>query len=172
MITRYRVWSHVLLTLALQATLSNAAEFEQHEAHEHGKVALNVAVEGNKLTIELDAPAINVVGFEHAPSSDAERAAVANAQKQFQSGQRLFGVPPEAQCHLERVDVHSEAHRNHMDYEGTFTYACEAPGKLTWFEPWLLDKLLNVTALRINVISPSGQRSETVQSARTRVSLL
>ena len=31
-----------------------AAEFEQHPPHEHGKVTINAALDGNQLVIELD----------------------------------------------------------------------------------------------------------------------
>src|SRR6266481_2451572 len=37
-------------------------EFEQHHAHEHGKVTLNVAIDASTFVVELDAPAVNVVG--------------------------------------------------------------------------------------------------------------
>ena len=56
-----------LLIFCASALCVNAEEFEQHHAHEHGKVTLNVAIDESTLVVELDAPAINVVGFEHAP---------------------------------------------------------------------------------------------------------
>ena len=59
----------------------------------------------------------------------------------------------------------------HADYEARFKYRCDHPEELAWFEPWLIAKLLNVTETRINLITPSGQRSETVTNARARVRL-
>ena len=41
-------------------------------AHEHGVAKLNVVLDDNTLELELDSPAMNLVGFEHAASSDAD----------------------------------------------------------------------------------------------------
>ena len=175
-----------LTVLAMGCIPASAAEeFEQHHAHEHGKVTLNVAVSGTALVVELDAPAANVVGFEHAPKDDAERAAAAAIAKYFQQGNRLFGVPASARCLLERSELteprwappahgaasHSDEHEQHADYEARFTYQCAEPKALTWFEPWLLDRLVHVTEMQVNLITPSGQRSEVAKSAHARLSL-
>jgi hypothetical protein len=37
------------------------------KAHEHGALKLDVAIEGNKLTIAMEAPLDNLLGFERAP---------------------------------------------------------------------------------------------------------
>ena len=42
----------------------------QESSHIHGIVEMNLAVEGSQLYIELISPAANIVGFEHAPSTD------------------------------------------------------------------------------------------------------
>ena len=51
-----------------------AEELEQHPPHEHGKVTINAALEGNQLVIEFDSPAINVVGFEHEQGAGSQEA--------------------------------------------------------------------------------------------------
>jgi len=49
-------------------------------AHVHGIASLNLALEGSKFEIELDSPAINLVGFEHQASSDADKAKLTAAR--------------------------------------------------------------------------------------------
>ena len=150
-------------------------EFEQHAAHEHGKVMINVALEEKQLVIELDSPAVNVVGFEHAPRTDDERAAVRTASDLLKSGKGLFGLPKDALCLFQGAEVKPpkweasseehgapDKHEHHADYEARFTYRCEAPRSLTWLEPWLLDKLLNVVEARVNIVTGNGQQSEVV----------
>ena len=174
-----------VLVIALVATASRAAvpeEFAQRPAHEHGKITINAALENQELSIELDAPADNVIGFEHAPRTEAERKAVHDALLLLRSAQSLFGLPSAAQCRVTASDIssphweieptsaHEEApHEQHADYEGRFTYRCQAPRELTWLEPWILDKLRGVHEARINLITPSGQRSQIVTRARERV---
>jgi hypothetical protein len=163
-----------LLACALLSTPLTAEEFEQHHAHEHGKVTLNVAVTGPALVLELDAPAVNVLGFEHAPKTDAERAASASAAALFQSGRELIGTPKTARCRFVGAELTQPtwaSHDEHADYEARLTYDCADPRSLTWFEPWFMQKLLHVEALRVNLITPTGQRTELSKTAHARISL-
>jgi hypothetical protein len=162
-----------------------AEEFEQHHAHEHGKVTLNLAVDGRALILELDAPAANVVGFEHAPRTSSERAAVTNADAWIRAGKDVLAMPQDAECRYTSTDFtppqwegdhdhsrtghKSDSHEHHADYEARFNYECARPEKLGWVEPRLLDKLLNLIEARVNVLSPTGQRSEAVRSAHSRI---
>jgi hypothetical protein len=179
-----------LVLLALHS-VAQAEEFEQHHAHEHGKVTLNAALEGASLIIMLESPAANVVGFEHAPRTDAERSAVAKAAAFLRGGTGLFALPADAQCRFEKTNLtepawekghdsqedhehdheHEEEHEGHTDYEARFTYRCAQAAKLAWLEPSLLGQMSGVTEARVNLVTPSGQRSEVVKSPRARVSL-
>jgi hypothetical protein len=169
----------VLLTHA-----ARAGEFEQHPPHEHGKVTINAAVDGNQLVVELDSPAVNVVGFEHEPRNDAERAAVSAAAKLLGNGRELFTLPKEARCQFEKADVkmphwettddvpgEPEKPGQHADYEARFSYRCWAPQHLTWLEPALLDKLRNVTQARLNIATSRGQQSEVATNGHARIAL-
>ena len=181
-------WLAILLSSGLCWSRVHPEEFEQHHAHEHGKVSLNVALDASTFLVELDAPATNVVGFEHAPRTAAERTAALQASQFIQSGRGLFGFPPAAECHFSRTEFtephwesaaptgteeHEKDNRGdqHADYEARFTYHCEHPQALAWFEPWLLAKLLNVTEARVNLITSTGQRSESVTDPHKRILL-
>lgn len=162
---------------------SAAEEFEQHPPHEHGKVTINAALEGNQLVIELDSPAVNVVGFEHEPRNDDERAAVGAAAKLLGNGRGLFTLPREARCQFEKADLKApnweasedesgqREHGHHADYEAHFTYRCWSPDHVTWLEPSLLDKLRNVTEARLNITTPRGQQSGVATSGHARVAI-
>ena len=45
-------------------------------AHAHGHGKVNIAIEGQRLSIELEAPGADIVGFEHEAKTAAEKAAV------------------------------------------------------------------------------------------------
>ena len=76
-------------------------------AHEHGAALLGITLDGERLYVDLDTPADNVLGFEHAPSSDAQRETLAAARRELESG-ALF-VPAEAAgCTLESGDADIE----------------------------------------------------------------
>ena len=50
-----------------------------HDAHEHGVSKLNLVIEGKRLEMELGSPGSDIVGFEHAPATDADRKAIVDA---------------------------------------------------------------------------------------------
>ena len=167
----------------------HAEGFEQHDVHEHGSVAINVALESGKLSLEIGAPAINVVGFEHSPRTAQERTTAANALAMLKSASGFIGVPPDARCRLTASqaspphgdeDNHEHDHRDadsdhneheHAEYSARLSYVCDAPQKLEWLELWVLGKLRNVHEARVSVISPEGQHSQRVRSPNERVSL-
>jgi hypothetical protein len=65
-------------------------EHRQHGTHVHGIAALNLASEGKEVHVELDSPAANIVGFEHAPSSAEDRAALDQAIATLSDGAALL----------------------------------------------------------------------------------
>lgn len=148
------------LTLALLSPLSHAATAEKPHAHgslaphEHGTARLDVALEGRTLALDLDSPAMNLVGFEHAPSTDADRAVIAKAREQLGQPLQLFNLPTAAGCSVTRMDLQSPlfgnaapepaghdhdhdhdedsgtGHHEHSDVEGHFQFQCEHPEAL------------------------------------------
>ena len=63
---------------------------EHHGAHIHGVGHLNVAVEGNLVTIYLQTPAADIIGFEHVAETREERTTVAAAHKKLNDARSLF----------------------------------------------------------------------------------
>ena len=93
----------------------------EHGAHEHGHGTLDVAVEGEDLVIEFRIPAVNAVGFEHAPGTDAEREAVRQALARFGDPAAVVVPSPDAECEPERTEVgfpgmdHGGSHEPHEE---------------------------------------------------------
>ena len=83
-------------------------EPRQHGAHVHGIAALNLALEGQEVHIELDSPAANIVSFEYAPSSADDHAALDKAIATLKNGDRLFTFNDDAGCRMETAKVASE----------------------------------------------------------------
>ena len=75
-------------------------------AHEHGVARLGLAVDGTRLTVDLQLPAESVFGFERAPRSAEERAAVAEALDRLRTGGAgLLAFPDGAACTLDSAEV-------------------------------------------------------------------
>ncbi|MEZ4705714.1 MAG: DUF2796 domain-containing protein [Caldilineaceae bacterium] len=88
-------------------------EHRELGAHEHGAAALMIAWSGNEMAIDLQTPAYNVLGFEYAPTSDEEKAALAESVAALEAG-TLLQFSPDAECTLVSASVQTgfseEAH--------------------------------------------------------------
>jgi len=164
------------------------ATFTQRGAHLHGKVVVNIALEGKVLSVELDAPAMNVIGFEHAPRTDAQKREVAAADRWLASGVGVIGVSAAAGCARQQVDYtppsfdgddhdHDAAGKGededetHADYRARFTYTCANPTALPWADLWLVRRLKNVAEIEVNLVTAQAQTQRTLGADATRIEL-
>ena len=106
------------LASALVAGVALAASeggHREHAPHEHGHGALDIVLEGEELVAELRIPAVNVVGFEHAPRDDAEREAVHAAIERFSDAAAVLVPSADAECEIEDAEagIAGEDHDGH-----------------------------------------------------------
>ncbi len=99
-----RSLSLAALALALPAVAA-ADETRGLDAHVHGEGALNIAVEGKIVMIELEVPGADIVGFEHAAKSDEDRAAIEEGKAKLSDPLALFVLPEAAGCAVELAEV-------------------------------------------------------------------
>jgi len=144
-------------------------------AHEHGVASLNVALDGTTLELELDSPAMNLVGFEHAASSDADKAKVAAVRQQLEQPLKLFVLAQAAGCNEttqqlqsplfgnasaadDDDDGHAHAHE-HSDIHAHYQLTCSQPGKLAQLDLAPLFAAFPATQkINVQLIGPNGQK--------------
>ncbi|MGA8137499.1 MULTISPECIES: DUF2796 domain-containing protein [Pseudomonas] len=103
------------LLLALPFALLPLVAAQAHEAHEHGSLGahehgvgrLNAALDGQTLELELQSPAMNLVGFEHPATSDADKAKVAAVRALLDKPLELFNLPKGAGCVVANQELES-----------------------------------------------------------------
>ncbi len=103
-------------TLVAADDKPSAAKQTQHrqlDAHTHGVGSLNIAAEGNVFAIELEVPGADIVGFEHPPHTDQQKAAVAQAKAKLSKPLELFRLPGAAGCRLVSAEVEHETEEDH-----------------------------------------------------------
>ncbi|MDH0302302.1 MULTISPECIES: DUF2796 domain-containing protein [unclassified Pseudomonas] len=155
-------------------------------AHEHGVAKLNAVLDGNTLELELDSPAMNLVGFEHAASTDADKAKVAAARQQLEQPLKLFGVSPAAGCKEDAQalesplfgdaahaddegDAHEHGHQ-HADVNAHYQLTCATPAKLTQIDLGPLFKTFAQTQkINVQLIGPNGQKGVEATPAKAVV---
>lgn len=111
----------VVGAIAFLPTVANAQEHRELGAHEHGVGQLNMAIEGGRISMELQAPGADIVGFEHAASAAVDREAVETALAVLERPLELFVMPQAAGCTV--VEAHAaleadeHAHQEDHDHE-------------------------------------------------------
>ncbi len=110
--------------LLVSTALPVFAETErQLDAHVHGVGKLNIAVDGDHIVMELEAPGADIVGFEHPAASDEDHAAIDAAVDALSHPLDLFALTAKAGCTVEDAhaalegDDHKEEH-DHKDEHG------------------------------------------------------
>jgi len=96
-----------LVALAAATALALPAVAQQQQAHVHGKLSLDVAVDEKTITLSLEAPLDNFLGFERAPRTDEERQRVADMQAKLKAADKLLLPDPAAGCKLDKVVLSS-----------------------------------------------------------------
>ena len=168
---------------ALVAALLGAQAAPAAKAHEHGVARLDVAVQAQRLIIELDTRLDNLLGFEHAPRSDAERDKAAAAVARLRDAALLFRIDAAAGCSLARVELNSAAlglgpaagtaarAAEHGDLSATFEFRCTAGARAGFVEVGLFDAFPGLKRLDLQVATPKGQLKAILRRPATRVAL-
>lgn len=66
--------------------------------HVHGTIELGIVIEDNTVAVSLSAPLSDVVGFEHEPNTEAQKAAVERAAAVLADASKMFALSDRAKC--------------------------------------------------------------------------
>jgi len=146
----------------------------QHGVHVHGHGALGVALEGPTLEIVLEAPAANFLGFEHAPRTDDEKKAVAEANAKLSAPDRLFVPDQDADCSVEAQSIDMsglEPEAEHSDITVQYRFICAQSGALTALTLDLFEAFPGFEEIEAVILSDKGQSAATLTPQSHRLSL-
>lgn len=148
-----------------------------HEAHVHGVASVDVAIDGNVLSIDLDTPADNLLGFEHTPRSADEKQRAGRVAALLAQPDTLFRINPEAGCVAAKPALQapilsgSGATGEHNDIEASFGFNCARPAALANLNVLLFDAFPRLNSIKLQLAGPKGQRGQTLQKGQRSVSL-
>lgn len=115
--TRAALLSTCATLLALTPAL--AEETRELDAHEHGHGALNIAIEGAQIQVELEVPGFDIVGFEYEAETDADKAKITAALDTLGDPTTVLALPKGAGCEVieAKAELHGEDdHDDHDDH--------------------------------------------------------
>ena len=187
------VFLHVCTSLPYMADAAAA-----QSAHAHGRAKLMVATDGSLLTLEFESPLESLVGFEHAPRNEKQKAALLRMSETLQKADGLFVPTVAARCTLQSVKLESPvldalspradavkgkpaaktaadkkaahgAGEGHAELEGTIVFRCDNPGQLRDLEVNLFEKFPGLKRIDTAVATAKGQKSMRLSTNARRV---
>jgi hypothetical protein len=192
---RFLVIATAVCILGVGTIVVGAAEKDGHRelgAHEHGRGSFNLAVEGKRVSIELEVPGVDIVGFEHAPSTPAQITAVDKAKVQLGAPLALFKLPAAAGCRVSEASVevetgghdhdHDKAHGKsdkadakkevkHTEFHAQYVLECSAPGAITSIDFAYFGAFAGAQKLDVAIVTAKGQSKFEVTRDKPRLDL-
>lgn len=149
------------------------------DPHEHGVVRLQLALDGPVLSVALQTPLDNLLGFERAPRTAAERQAAQELLARLGQGQGVLQPDPAAGCSLQQASVQSEvlkpgspsAARGHADLQAQLTWRCSQPGLLASATVELFDGYRRVRQIQVQMVLPRGQSQVVLKRQQRQLNL-
>lgn len=104
------------LALSLTASATLAEEGRALDAHVHGVTEVQIAVDGTAVDIRMKAPGMDIVGFEHAATGDADKAAVDAALAQLRDPGSSVALDAAAGCSIREAEAALLSNEDHEDH--------------------------------------------------------
>jgi len=159
--------------------------------HEHGRGTLNIAIEDNRVSMELEVPGMDIVGFEHAAKTGKDKTTLETAKQKLSTPLSLFKLPASAGCRVTdaKVEVEtgehdhgpkedktdtsksSEEEHHHSEFHNQYSLECTSPAGITTIEFGYFNAFPGAAKLDVNLITPKGQNKYEVTRANPILSL-
>lgn len=166
------IWYGTALMLALGAGSGAFAKKKPLKAHVHGAAKLNAAIQEKTLILDLEVPADAIFGFEHKPTTDADKTTAAAALKLLQEKPlELFVLDASLGCKVTKAEATAHYGAQHADIEGTYLLDCLKPLQDQRLKLGLFKAFPRLKSVQVQVVSESGQKGFRVASEKDEIGL-
>lgn len=180
-----------LLTIAASQAHCATHEHREHGAHVHGVATLTLALAEHELAIEFDSPAVNLIGFEHAPHDAKDQQAIDRAAHVLNSPLTFLQLPPAAHCAVTKITVASELikstskagatntdhdshhdhedddheHEGHADFNAKYQLQCQQPQALNIVSVQLFEPFKGIEKINAQWLTSATQSAKKLTPA-------
>jgi len=162
--------------------LASAAHAEEQRRelgpHVHGHGTLVVAIEGHDVQMELVAPGMDIVGFEHEADTARQKRSVEAALADLKEPLNLFELPDTAGCAVTSTDVKlvAEKHEHdhgvaetkrpgevddeesrHSEFRATYALTCADAEQIKSINFRFFDRFRDASELNVTFIDADGE---------------
>jgi len=192
--------NHVNIESETLQVESHTPTIRSADSHTHGDAELAIVLEGDVVTVELDTPLYNLVGFEHAPETEAHKTIANHAESRLGQGGELFTFNARANCKIKtnRQDLHlfehdsdhEDEHDPHDDHEESddthehsddkethkdvrlqYEFHCKQPSSLISMSVNLFEFFAELSEVDATYLGPSIQRQVKLTPENTQMDM-
>ncbi|MHC8865667.1 ZrgA family zinc uptake protein [Arenicellales bacterium IMCC57338] len=112
-----------LILILILVTCSLGASAAAQSTHVHGQGQVGMAIDQNLISMTLESPGADIVGFEHEARTAEEKTAVTEALKQLSDPMFVIQLPANASCKVVQASSEvtsengDEGHADHEEHE-------------------------------------------------------
>ena len=159
-------FAFVALAAMSQVAMSKEAVGKALGPHVHGVASLEIALDVALVTINFSGPLDNLIGFEHMPETNQQKAKVKAMQDRLNKPAPLFYFTKTAQCSVKSVKLVSTVlgdkpeagePEGHADVDAEFIYHCSQIKNLKTIKVMLFDFYPNLHKIKVAFASDRGQ---------------
>lgn len=152
---------------------ASPADTPTSKAHVHGTAHLAVAVDAQEVVMELEIPLMDLVGFEHKPENETERAAFSQTSQTLSQANQLFKFNDSAACvsTLVLVEMPTFEHDSHGDVDARYHFVCKSVIELHSLTVNLFDAFHDIGSLKTVYIDDDSQLAKTLNASQPVFSL-
>ncbi|MBQ0729840.1 MAG: DUF2796 domain-containing protein [Oleispira antarctica] len=186
----------LVLAMSTAAFGNEATEHSEHSEHSeslsphiHGKAELQIVLEDNQLSVELNSPAMNLLGFEHGIRNAKDQLVVETVRARLENPNDLFFfndggcvLEPQSadfsdllithknvQANHEHHENHKQDNNSHNDIKATYLYHCDKPSNLHSALIRLSAIFPNITSLHVQWIIHNRQGVTTLSHEHNEI---
>jgi hypothetical protein len=156
---------------------SHEQAYRQFNSHEHGTATLHWVLENQHLQLLLDSPAVNVLGFEHAPQNRLEKQKLENVIETLNQPAKVVVIKG-GDCQFKSAvilnlfedDSESEHHHEHKhevehsDLNAEYTFTCDKPSTIKSIDVRLFDTFSGFEKIESQWITDTSQGAITLRA--------
>ena len=151
----------------------NHGKKRQLDSHEHGVSVLKIASEKNMIEMELESPADDIVGFEHAPENAQQKEKISKALAIFKDMAGIFYPNQEAQCKVTKnaAEFEVDAASGHAGFHIKWHLTCANLSRIKTLSTSFFKLFPKAEEIEVEVASDAGQREIEWDSDQNKIKL-
>jgi hypothetical protein len=145
-------------------------------AHVHGVAKMDLALDGNTLSVSLEMPLDTAVGFEYLPKTEKQKAALAEATDTLKKAAELFVPTAAGGCTVKSVEVGNPfpdgkaKADGHADFDADYVFHCAKPIAVNGLETTLFKRFSRLHRIEVQRATAGGQGAATMTPEQARIS--